>query len=239
LIYRSTGTLYNTAAQTPGPTLTTLTTDPYGKYLYVGTNTGEVYGYKINPNNGVLTPVPGSPFTVPGSTNNFAMQAAYQYLYVGEVTSTGPQIYGYQIQYNSGTLTPVRQDPDPAPNAFIGSQAILADWLTRYLWIGSQAPGQGKGGNDFWFYDVDGYTGGLGPLSEISTGDTNVSYLTEGHSANLVYTAGEYCTATTCAPSNVDSWSIDGSGLLHHLSGPLKTGTVIPTGVAVERGNPQ
>lgn len=238
-IYRSTGYLSPTAAQTPGPTLTTLTTDPYGKYLYVGTNTGLVYGYSVNAANGILTPVSGSPFTVPGSTSNFALQAAYQYLYVGESTATGPQVYAYLIQPNSGYLTPVAQNPEPIPNTFIGSQAILADWLTRYLWTGAQAPGQGNGGNNFWFYDIDGYTGALSELSEISTGDINVSYLTEGHGAERVYTAGIACGPTTCEPGKVNSWAVNTSGQLGLLSGPLDTGTSIATGIAAERANPQ
>jgi 6-phosphogluconolactonase (cycloisomerase 2 family) len=237
-IYRSTGYLSPTAAQTPGPTLTTLTTDPYGKYLYVGTNTGQVYGYSVNPVNGILTPVPGSPFG-PAATNIFALQAAYQYLYVGEVTATGPQIYAYLIQPNSGYLTPVSGSPYAAPDNFIGSQAILADWLTRYLWMSAQAPGQGNGGNSFWFYDIYGYTGSMTGLSEISTGDTNVSYLAEGHAANVVYSAGITCGPLTCEPGKVNSWVVNGSGQLEHLSGPLPTGTPIATGIAVERANPQ
>ena len=237
-IDRSTGYISNTAAQTPGPTLTTLTTDPYGKYLYVGTNTGQLYGYSVNPVNGVLTPVPSSPFG-PGSINIFALQAAYQYLYVGEVTANGPQIYAYLMQPNSGYLTPVSGSPYPVPNTFIASQSILADWLTRYLWTGAQAPGEGNGGNNFWFYDIYGYTGSMSGLDEISTGDTNVSYLAEGHSANVVYSAGITCGPLTCEPGKVNSWVINGSGQLEHLSGPLATGTSITTGIAVARGNPQ
>ncbi len=238
-IDRSTGSLSQTASLSPGQKLTTLTTDPYGEYLYAGTNAGVICGFKIDRNNGVLTSVQGSPFPVPGTTYGFALSAAYRYLYAGEVTSSGPQIVAFQIQYNSGALTTVAGDPYAAPNNFIGSQAILADWLTRYLWTGSQNPGQGNNGNSFWLYDIDGYTGSMNSLSEISTGDTNVSYLTEGHSANLLYTAGITCGPLTCEPGKVNSWVINGSGQLEQLSGPLSTGTPIATGIAVERGNPQ
>jgi|CZKR01.1.fsa_nt_gi hypothetical protein len=236
-IDRSSGDLSQTASLSPGGTLTALTTDPYGKYLYAATNSGQILGFKINPDSGILTAVPGSPFSVPGSTYAFALSAAYQYLYVGELASAGQQIDAYQIQYNSGTLTPAPGNPYSAPNTLLNDQAVLADWLTRYLWTGKQDPVNGS--NSFWQFDIDGYTGGMGSATDIDAGPLYVDYLTEGHSANLVYTAGDTCGPMTCVPSTVNSWTINGSGLLEHLSGPLETGTQIPTGVAVERQNPQ
>ncbi len=235
-INRSSGDLSQTASLSPGGTLTALTTDPYGEYLYAATNSGQILGFKIDPDNGVLTPVLGSPFSVPGSNSAFALSAAYQYLYIGELTSAGQQIDAYQIQYNTGELTPVPGNPYSASNTSVNDQAVLADWLTRYLWTGNQ---DSSGKNSFWQFDIDGYTGGMGSATDIDAGAFYVDYLTEGHSANLVYTAGDSCGATTCVPSTVNSWTINGSGLLEHLSGPLATGTQIPTGVAVERQNPQ
>jgi DNA-binding beta-propeller fold protein YncE len=36
--------------------------DPTGKFVYVPSWNGGVWGYTINPTTGALTPIPGSPF---------------------------------------------------------------------------------------------------------------------------------------------------------------------------------
>jgi hypothetical protein len=65
----------------------------------VGTDTGQIYAYKLKPSTARLslglTPVSGSPFSVPNATYIFSLGAAYTYLYVGETMSSGPQVYGY------------------------------------------------------------------------------------------------------------------------------------------------
>jgi hypothetical protein len=89
-----------TASLTPGPIFTTLGQDPYGQFLYAGTNNGQIYGYKVNPDTGALTTAPGSPYTVPNAAYTFALTSAYQYLYAGVTTSGAPEIDAYEISYN-------------------------------------------------------------------------------------------------------------------------------------------
>ncbi|MGH9529560.1 MAG: beta-propeller fold lactonase family protein [Terriglobales bacterium] len=235
-INRSNGELSLTADITPGGLFTALTTDPYGEYLYAATNAGQIYGFAINPNVGSLAPVPGSPFTIPGATYAFALTAGYQYLYAGISNGTDQQVYGYQIQ-SSGTLTPVPGNPYSSSGTVFDTQSVLADWLTRYLWTANQASNSNQ--NYFWWFDIDGYTGSMGPATYISTGSSNASYMVEGYGAQVVYTAGGSCGPVTCVPGTADSWTINGSGALVHLSGPLTIGVNNPTGIAVARKTPQ
>lgn len=239
-INRSSGDLTVGSTLTPGVTFTALTTDPYGEFLYATTNSSEVYGYKVNAATGALTPVSGSPFQIAFGNSGFAISSAYTYLYVEELTGSNntPEIIGYQISYNSGYLSPV-QGPSAwsVPGSAINSQALLTDWLTRYQWTGGQNPYYGQ--NNFYEWDIDGYTGVTSSPTYIGTGNLNVDYLVEGHAAKVVYTAAGPCGSFTCVPNSVNSWSINGSGLLDHLSGPLSTGTENLTGIAVSRQNPQ
>jgi hypothetical protein len=239
-INRSSGDLTVGSTLTPGVTFTALTTDPYGEFLYATTNSSKVYGYKVNGVTGALTPVPGSPFQIAFGNSGFAISSAYTYLYVDELTGSNniPEIIGYQISYNSGYLSPVPGvSAYSVPGSAINSQALLTDWLTRYQWTGGQDSDFGQ--NNFFEWHVDGYTGVTSSPSYIGTGNLNVDYLTEGHAANLVYTAAGPCGSFACVPNTVNSWSIDGSGLLDHLSGPLNTGTENLKGIAVSRKNPQ
>ncbi|MGH9512247.1 MAG: beta-propeller fold lactonase family protein [Terriglobales bacterium] len=236
-INRSNGELSLTADLTPGGLFTALSTDPYGEYLYAATNAGQIYGFAVNQNVGSLAPVPGSPFTIPGATYAFALSAGYQYLYAGISNGPGNQVYGYQIQYNSGTLTPVPGNPYSSSGTVFDSQSVLADWLTRYLWTANQASNSNQ--NYFWEFDIDGYTGAMGPATYISTGSSNASYMAEGYGGQVVYTAGSSCGPVTCVPGTADSWTINGSGALEHLSGPLNLGTNNPTGIAVARKTPE
>jgi hypothetical protein len=88
--------------------------DPEGRFLFVGSrNTGEIWGYKINPSDGILTLIEGSPFTVQFSfvsANSLAINAQGKYLYVGQVDpSLG--IMAFSIDQTSGTLIQVPGSP--------------------------------------------------------------------------------------------------------------------------------
>lgn len=232
-IDRSSGSLTLSSSLSPsGNIFTALSTDPYGGLLYAATNAGQVYGFRVNPNNGALTPAAGSPFSIPGATYAFALTSAYQYLYVGAETPTSQEIYAFEITLGSGFLQPVPGNPYSAPNVMVDTQSVLADWLTRYLWTANQTA---QNNNSFWEFGIDGLTGSMGPGNFINAGTFNTEYLAEGHSAKTVYVTGGDCGPVTCIPSTVDSWSINGSGLLEHQSGPFDSATQIPTGIALAR----
>jgi 6-phosphogluconolactonase (cycloisomerase 2 family) len=240
-INRSSGALTFASSVTPGVILTALSTDPDGLYLYAGGNAANgathIFAYKVNPNTGALNAVPGSPFPVTGAVGVIALSSAYQYLYAGLNTSTSQDLEGFEINYNSGALTPVPGNPYPATGAVNDPQSVLADSLARYLWIGSQTTDGSQ--HNFWQFDINGFTGSLGPATYIGTGGVYVDRLVEGHQDDYVFTAGGSCGPVTCVRDMVNSWTVNGSGLLQPLSGPFQTGTTNVTGLAIARQNPQ
>ncbi len=239
-IDRSSGVLTLSSSTVVPQSLTALTTDPDGLFLYatgggVTTDPSHIYGYKVNPNTGALTPVPGSPFEMPDVQYAFALSSAYQYLFVGTATSGG-DVRSYQINYNSGSLYPPL-GPYPATGVTLGTQAMLADWLARYVWTGNEPTGSGE--NYFWLFNLDGYTGSLGAPHYIGTGNLYVDYLTEGNSANAVFAVGGPCGPVLCVPAEASAWTwaSGGDGSLE-LINTVPTGSSNPVGLTVVRANP-
>lgn len=72
---------------------------------------GTISGYSINSNNGVLTPLSGSPFAINGIS--LAADSLGAYLYVAEPAG----IQAFSIDYTSGALTPISGLPLPGNGA--------------------------------------------------------------------------------------------------------------------------
>jgi 6-phosphogluconolactonase (cycloisomerase 2 family) len=90
---------------------------PDGKHLYVDAPeevAGQSFllGYTIH-STGALTPVPGSPFKVPGASLFMDMDVSGNYLY----TTAGDFIVGFRIHPTTGGLSPVPGSPYSAPGA--------------------------------------------------------------------------------------------------------------------------
>ena len=84
--------------------------DPSGKFVYEAlTFTDQIAAWSVNQTTGVLTPVPGSPFTT-GITPIF-LTSVKNFLY----TMTGGAVYAYTIDPGSGVLTPVTGSPFSVP----------------------------------------------------------------------------------------------------------------------------
>ncbi len=238
-IDRSTGALSASSSTTVPQLRTTLSSDIYGQFLYAtgaGTTTdpSHVYGYSVNPNTGALTPVYGSPFVMSDTQYAFALSAAYQYLYVATATNNG-DIRSYQINYNSGWLYPPL-GPYAAPSVPFSTQAMLADWLARYVWTVNNPTSNGQ--YSFSLFDLDGYTGALsGPYPD-SAGTLPIQILTESNEANAVYAAGGSCGPVSCTPGEVSAWKLAGDGTPQLLNS-LPMGSSNPVGIAVIRMHPE
>jgi len=101
-----------------------------GAFLYVNLiATGQVAGFSVDPSTGVLTPVPGSPFTA--GTTPVGIVAANQHLYVSVVGG----IAGYNIDSMTGALTPLSGSP------FAVNAASLAADITGIHLYASSADG--------------------------------------------------------------------------------------------------
>lgn len=106
------GSPFATQAGFPGPGR--LAVEPGGKYLYVGlggtANPNHfVAGFSIDPFTGVLTPVPGSPFSAGNGSFSVAVDQSGKYLYTAN--SFDNTISGFTIDPGTGALASVNGSP--------------------------------------------------------------------------------------------------------------------------------
>ncbi|HEY1801581.1 MAG TPA: beta-propeller fold lactonase family protein [Terriglobales bacterium] len=80
--------------------------DPGGWFVYVSANKG-IYGFAVNPKNGSLTGIAGSPFAAPQAT--LAMDPSGNFLYVTANSAMANSITTYRIDRSSGVLTPTKK----------------------------------------------------------------------------------------------------------------------------------
>ncbi|HEX3913331.1 MAG TPA: PASTA domain-containing protein [Steroidobacteraceae bacterium] len=90
--------------------------DPSGKFLYVlgyyvlnGTVTGGIYGYAINPGDGSLGAVPGSPFVSGGSPWSIVFDSTGAYAYVSSLDNG--TVAAYALDQATGALTALTKLP--------------------------------------------------------------------------------------------------------------------------------
>jgi 6-phosphogluconolactonase (cycloisomerase 2 family) len=131
-----------------------LVVDPSGKYLYASEDTtpGGVLAFSIG-TSGAITPVPGSPFLIGGSTTFFNHQPfgivdTGKYVYTALGASN--QIAGFSIDSQTGSLTPVPGSVFPTGNG----PGPLA-WTGNFLYTVNQSDGTVSG------YSIDAATGVL------------------------------------------------------------------------------
>ena len=126
--------------------------DPSGKFVYVATNDGSLSAFTVDSLGGMLTPVPGSPYTVSISGSGYesagallAIDPSGKYLYA----AGGSQLYGFAIDSSSGALSPIVGSPFTAS----GASALAVDPSDHYLVASS--------GTEAWVYAIDSSTGAL------------------------------------------------------------------------------
>jgi 6-phosphogluconolactonase len=85
---------------------------PSGAFVYVvnswrDSRSGEVWAYAIDRATGALTPLRGSPFTVPGNPWSVAIHTSGAFAYV----TSADDVYVYAIDARTGALTPTASSP--------------------------------------------------------------------------------------------------------------------------------
>ena len=115
--------------------------DPSGKFLYFaadnnlnGVVTGWVYAYSINPANGSLTAVAGSPFAAGSGAQSLAFDKTGSHLYVANYNDN--TISAYSLNGPTGALTPLANspytitgtNPQPSQIATAGNYLYVADF---------------------------------------------------------------------------------------------------------------
>jgi 6-phosphogluconolactonase (cycloisomerase 2 family) len=110
---------------------------PTGDFLY--TSGGGLNAFSIDPTNGALTLLPGSPFTLDvqsdASAPNIAMDPAGEYLYVTRFLLTN-HISGFAINEATGALTPVPNSPLDGDAPY----SIAVEPSGRFVFIGDDLP---------------------------------------------------------------------------------------------------
>lgn len=219
-----------------------LTVNPTGAFAYfsAGWTTLQVYGYAVDRTSAALTPVPGSPYTVPNALPSGGISAGPQYLYVGSTTSglfgTGA-IWGYSMA-SDGSLTQVPGSPFSDTNlAFSPTE----DWFGRSLWTPecsiSAACLQGYAVGTF---PINGGNGMLGTPNTLYTGISEISIAVESYSGQYLYLAGQQCIGSSCEypypppPGIVGSFKLNSSAVPVQLLGGIAThDSYAPKSIAV------
>jgi len=107
-----------------------------GKFLYIPqASSFNVEGFVINRTNGALTPIQGSPFSVPSGSDTIAADPQGRFLFVGN--ESGPDIASFQIDPNTGALTPTLG----SPITFAGTSAdtFAVDGKGKFLYVGQMS----------------------------------------------------------------------------------------------------
>jgi 6-phosphogluconolactonase len=125
-----------------------------GKFLYSANpdaTNPTISGFSVDPSTGALSPLSGSPFTIPVS-HYMATDQTGAYLYV----TSGATILGYAINASTGALTALPGFPVAAgANAY----SITIDPTNQFLYVTSSGAATVSG------FKLDASTGALAPMS--------------------------------------------------------------------------
>ena len=151
------GTLNSYTAPTPPSNVADDMLIVNKKFLYLPMGDSTVVGYLIDRASGGLSPIPGSPFTVPGAgtgtADDLATDPLSRFLFVGSEGS--PDIWVFQIDSSTGVLTATAGSPFTAGLSLV-SDILTVDASGRFLYAGQIDPTAGVAG-----YSIDQTSGAL------------------------------------------------------------------------------
>jgi 6-phosphogluconolactonase (cycloisomerase 2 family) len=178
---------------------------PGGWFVYVSADKG-IYGFQVNPADGSLTPIVGSPFASPQSVT-VQVDPSGNFLY-----SVGNNITTYRINRSSGALTATNKSTSiPA-----GASQFTATNQYFYL-LGSSQPVEILG------YKLDSNTGALSavpgsPYSNLGSGTQMLNVLTA--SGKYLFAGADLISSNTIN-GEIFTFSIDNStGALSMIARP-------------------
>jgi 6-phosphogluconolactonase (cycloisomerase 2 family) len=128
-----------------------------GSFQLVAAERGGVYavenlmlnGYTIDALNGALTPIPGSPYSLPEFGSAVGVEASGRFLYVGLIPPS-TQVAGYSIDSATGALTAIAASPFAVRSGSV--QALVSDGAGKFLYAA---------GNGVSVLAIDATTGAL------------------------------------------------------------------------------
>jgi len=131
-----------------------LVVDPSGKFLYASEDGGPggIFAFAID-SGGALTPVPGSPFQIPGQMGSHPYGIVDTGKFVYTALYATNQIAGFSIDSATGALTSLSGSPFPT-----GLQPLVLALANNFLYGVNSQDGSVSG------YAVNPETGGLTPV---------------------------------------------------------------------------
>lgn len=184
-----------------------VTTDPLGKFLYVGstvtanggalpTPTGEIQIYSIDSVHGVLTPVSGSPFAQSVPVGCLDFEPTGKFAYASDAVNSATTLLTFSADPNTGLLALVNTATLP------GSPSRVAiDPLGQYLYLvvfsNNYQNASALG------YSIDSSTGALTPIAGTPFAISNLAGSFSFHpGGNVAYMANSQGTS-------IDTYSLD------------------------------
>lgn len=151
---------------------TSVSVDPTGKYLYVANgNSSNVSGFSINPLNGELSAVAGSPFAAGLTPTSVSTDPSGKFVYV---TNQGGGVSAYTINATTGSLTTISGGPFPSGAS---PQSVAVDPSGGFAYVANG----GATSNHIAPYTINARSGVLSNvLTSAAAGSTPISVTTTG-----------------------------------------------------------
>jgi 6-phosphogluconolactonase (cycloisomerase 2 family) len=184
------------------------------KFAYVANNVdSNISGYTIDPETGVLTDVPGSPFTTGVQPTSIAVDPSGKFAYTANFNDN--DVSEYTINALSGALTPVSGSPVLAQTHPF---SVTVDPSGRFAYVANSFSSSISG------YSINPSTGSLTALS----GSPYTTGLNTQPFSVAIDPSGRFLCAAIENTNQVESFSIDPT------SGKLAAIGSLPTGMSPE-----
>jgi 6-phosphogluconolactonase (cycloisomerase 2 family) len=187
--------------------------DPATKFVFAGSSAASnVSAFTINPANGALTSVPGSPFANSSVDYSLAVDPSGRFLYTA---NDGPSLSGYSINGSTGALSLLLGSP------FAGgtlTSTVAADPSGRFLYVGDFSSG------DLMMFTIDQNSGAL-TLSRLFQGGSTLGIALANGTSPVTYTP-TYAYAANSDDNTVSGYTLDpeSGSLAPVLGSPFTTG---------------
>ncbi len=150
------------------------------EFIYIPEDQALIAAYTVDMSSGALTPVAGSPFSVPGAIGWFtptmvAVDPYGKFAYTGSVEG----VFAYTINAASGALTLVSGSPFPAPG---GAEGVVVDPTGKFVYAGAD------GGSGVSAYTINATSGALTPVpGSPFAGDPGSSFWAMAATSKFLY----------------------------------------------------
>jgi 6-phosphogluconolactonase (cycloisomerase 2 family) len=191
------------------------TTDPQGRFLYVGaaagypTLSGEIQIYSIDPVQGVLTPIPNSPFPQAAPVDCLEFEPTGKFAYAASSVNSSTGLLTYAVASgSSGALTLVNSMNLPGTPT-----RVAVDPLGQYLYF--VAFTNGFHNASAYGYNINSSTGALTPIPGTPFD------LTQDAGSFSFHPSGDYVYLANTNGASIETFSLDRS------TGKLTAGSTV------------